>query len=266
MGQTHSGTVLTKYRIDYWRCSNCEFWATEDPYWLKEAYGSAISVLDTGILQRNFAVADDLAALLPAVAPSGPYVDWAGGLGILTRMMRDRGFEFYWQDSYSQNEVARGFEWTDVNVHGVAEAVTAVEVLEHAPDPVAFLTEVLESTGAGHIIFTQELHGPDTSPDWWYFAPESGQHVSFFSTTTLHALADRLDMHLSRFRSLFLLSSTKPHLPVPNQPKSRFGRVRLRLSLLPPSQQPSSTARESLTWPDHELLKSKLLRTEDSGA
>ena len=38
------------------------------------------------------------------------YLDVDGGYGMLTRLMRDYGFHFYWTDPYCQNILARGFE------------------------------------------------------------------------------------------------------------------------------------------------------------
>ena len=48
-----NGKILNKYNINYFRCPNCDFIQTENPYWLEEAYGSAISSLDIGLVGRN---------------------------------------------------------------------------------------------------------------------------------------------------------------------------------------------------------------------
>lgn len=37
-----NNTVLNKYDIDYFKCSTCGFVQTEEPYWLEEAYSSAV--------------------------------------------------------------------------------------------------------------------------------------------------------------------------------------------------------------------------------
>ncbi len=39
-----------------------------------------------------------------------PFLDYAGGYGVFTRLMRDIGFDFYWHDPYTQNLFANGFE------------------------------------------------------------------------------------------------------------------------------------------------------------
>jgi hypothetical protein len=42
-------TVLRKYDVQYFQCGGCGFLQTETPYWLDEAYSSAIVTADTGI-------------------------------------------------------------------------------------------------------------------------------------------------------------------------------------------------------------------------
>jgi len=45
--------LLRKYRVQYYRCEMCGFIQTESPYWLEEAYSSAIAIQDVGIMRRN---------------------------------------------------------------------------------------------------------------------------------------------------------------------------------------------------------------------
>jgi hypothetical protein len=257
---THRGTILGKYAVDYHLCDDCEYWCTDEPFWIEEAYGQAIGATDTGLVQRNITVARALGAMLPRLFPTGPYVDWVGGYGMLVRLMRDAGFEFYWQDRYADNLMAQGFEW-EHNRHGRgATAVTAVEVLEHTPDPLKFLDECMAGTGAKAVIFTQVLHGGGDDPNWWYLSPIMGQHVSFFSAKTLARIADQLGMHVRSCGGLHVLS--RRSIPA--------GRLRLALRV----SQVSSRAWErssrvferrkatSLTWADHLSLTERLTSGE----
>jgi hypothetical protein len=45
--------VLGKYDASYFFDPKCAYIFVHSPFWLNEAYGSAISVLDTGLLARN---------------------------------------------------------------------------------------------------------------------------------------------------------------------------------------------------------------------
>src|SRR4051812_25338220 len=87
-----SRTILNRYSCAYFTCPNCGFIQTEEPYWLDEAYKSAIATADTGLVFRNLYLSKVVCALLFFLFPrDGRYVDVAGGYGMLTRLMRDIG-------------------------------------------------------------------------------------------------------------------------------------------------------------------------------
>ena len=46
--------VLRKYRVQYFRCQHCGFIQTEEPYWLEEAYTTAIAMQDVGIMPVSY--------------------------------------------------------------------------------------------------------------------------------------------------------------------------------------------------------------------
>lgn len=48
--------ILNKYQIDYFECPHCGFIQTEEPYWLNEAYASAITSSDIGLIMRNLSL------------------------------------------------------------------------------------------------------------------------------------------------------------------------------------------------------------------
>ena len=208
---THEALILGKYQASYFKCTTCEYWFISNPHWLPEAYTRAISTLDTGILERNVRISRTLVNLLPQLAPKGNYVDWAGGLGILTRLMRDKGFNYYWQDQYATNELSAGFEW---NNQLSIQLVSAFEVMEHIEDPLGFIRDVMSQTNADIFIFSQELHNGLTDKTWFYFVPETGQHISFYSKKTLEALAVKLELYLMSFDGIFILSKKRIRIPI----------------------------------------------------
>jgi hypothetical protein len=171
---------------------------TEEPYWLDEAYGRAIADADTGLVSRNLDIAARLASLLYfCLDPKAPFLEFAGGYGLLTRLMRDRGFDFYWHDSYCENIFARGFEWDRLNKPLPAAAVTAFEVIEHVWDPAALIRNALEKANTRTIILsTLPYSGEPPRPEnWWYYSLGTGQHISFFRRETLAFLAKKLGLH-----------------------------------------------------------------------
>ena len=204
-----TATVLEKYQAQYEVCKNCGYLRTHEPYWLDEAYTNAISAADTGLVMRNIALACKLSAALywvVGVRGTGRFLDAAGGYGLLTRLMRDFGFDFYWADKYCNNLFAQGFEYSQRQ--GPCQAVTAMEVFEHLTDPTAFIKETLVLSGAKTLLFTTELYeGPPPHPDkWWYYAFSTGQHIGFFQRRTLETLASSQGLHFASANGLHIFS------------------------------------------------------------
>ena len=95
--------LLRKHDVQYFQCGTCGFLQTETPYWLDEAYSSAIVSADTGIMQRNVYLSRMAAAVFWRLfRGSGRYLDAAGGYGLFTRLMRDIGLDYYWSDPHAQ--------------------------------------------------------------------------------------------------------------------------------------------------------------------
>jgi len=190
-----SAKILNKYDVKYYYCNHCGFLQTEEPYWLKEAYSNPISIIDTGIMARNIGGSKITAVILYFLFKKfDKFLDFGGGYGIFTRLMRDIGFDFYWYDPQSTNLLARGFEIKSKNCK--YELVTAFEVFEHFTEPIKEIESMLQFSG--NILFLTELL-PSILPkpgEWWYYALESGQHVSFYSYRTLKFIAQKYNMNL----------------------------------------------------------------------
>lgn len=195
MRDVFTAKLLNRYEVVYHHCSECGLLQTEEPYWLDEAYGDAIAVADTGLVMRNFSLASRLAVLFYfGFDAKAAYLDVAGGYGMLARLMRDYGFDYYWEDNFCQNLMARGFEADKSGRPFVA--LTAFEVLEHVHDPLAFIDETMQRHGTRTLIFSTELYEGAEPPaqDWWYYAFNTGQHISFFQRKTLEKLAESLGL------------------------------------------------------------------------
>lgn len=188
-----SAVMLGHVSVRYYRCQRCGFIQTEDPTWLEEAYSSPIAHLDVGLLNRCIHLANRTEAVVRMLPRGGRYLDWAGGYGVLTRLLRDRGLDFRHNDAYTPNLFAAGWEG---DLEESWDLITMYEALEHLVDP--FVELSLLANAAPILLFsTQLLPTPAPAPDsWWYYALETGQHVSFFSRQALQALADRLQMKL----------------------------------------------------------------------
>lgn len=186
----YRGKILNKYEIQYFYCSSCNFMQTEEPYWLEEAYSEAISISDTGVMARNNSFAETAGILLSLLCDRKQrFLDYGGGYGIFTRLMRDRGFDFYWYDKYAQNLVARGFEGDIKNSR--YSAVTSFENFEHFYNPIEDIETIFNLTDI--VLFSTDLlPEPVPSPsEWWYYCLEHGQHISLYSRKSLEFIGKK---------------------------------------------------------------------------
>jgi len=195
---------LKKYVGAYYQCTACGFLFVNEPTWLDEAYMEAINSCDTGILARNIRLRE-LASILifHFFNRNGTFLDYAGGYGIFTRLMRDIGFDYYWIDKYSQNLFAQGFE---SRTESSVELVTAFEVFEHLNEPLKDIDQMLKYSR--NILFTTELL-PDPLPnpdEWWYYGVDHGQHISFYTQRSIELLAKARHLNYYRFEELHLLT------------------------------------------------------------
>lgn len=201
--------VLTKYQAKYYQCTNCLFIQTEEPFWLEEAYKSAITSLDIGLISRNNHYAPIVRAIMNhSFDVEKPALDYGGGYGMFVRLMRDKGLNFYRLDKYCENLFAKGFDVTDIE-YKEFEIITAFEVFEHLAQPIEGINEMLSLGGT--IVFSTELiPGTTDLNNWHYLVPEVGQHVSLYHYKTLKFLSDRFDLNLcSNGHNLHMLSKKK---------------------------------------------------------
>jgi Methyltransferase domain len=205
--------ILSSYWVSYRKCESCGFICTEEPYWLNEAYSSAINSSDLGLVQRNIQTAYSLVPLLSRLFKSdGRFIDYGGGYGLMVRMMRDRGFDFSLYDQYCENLFAKGFDIKGPSEKPEFELLTAIEVFEHLPNPKSELQAMLKFSE--NIFFTTELLPMDQSfarpGSWSYFGLEHGQHVSFYTKKSLSLLAQSLNLNFcTNGDSLHLFSRVK---------------------------------------------------------
>lgn len=198
--------ILNKYDIKYYQCPYCEYLQTEKPFWLRESYKDTISVLDVGILKRNIQFSKITSFIISNyLASDKEFIDYGGGYGIFTRLMRDNGFSFFRDEPFTKNIFAIGF---DAKKKSSYELLTAMEVFEHLDKPITTINKMVGLSS--NILFSTELLPMTNVKNWWYLLPETGQHVGFYSTRTLYFIAKKYDLFLySNGLNLHLLSKKK---------------------------------------------------------
>lgn len=223
-----SGVLLRRIEVQYFRCTKCGLVRTEEPTWLDQAYSTPIASMDVGLLTRCLMLADVTEAVVRTLSPRSRGLDWAGGYGVLTRLLRDRGLDFHHYDPFTRNVFAGGLEGSPLEKW---DLVTLYEVLEHLTNPIVDLAPL--GAGSPLLLFTTEVL-PEPAPrvgSWWYYALEGGQHVSFYTMASLTMLAERLGMELvSDGRSVHAFSAKGA---LPRLTREVIRNRRLSRSLLP---------------------------------
>lgn len=202
--------VLTKYNADYYKCSKCGFIQLYDTFWLNEAYESAITSTDIGLLSRNYSLSNTTAVITNFFFNSTKsFLDYAGGYGVLVRLMRDKGYDFYRKDPYCENIFAKEFDCEQNN--GDFELITAFEVFEHLEFPLEEIDKMLQLGKS--LLFSTYLVPVtplNSSKDWWYIMPETGQHIAFYTIEALEVIAKKYSYNLySNRRNIHLLTPKK---------------------------------------------------------
>ena len=188
--------ILCKYDVSYYTCNETGFIQTEEPYWLDEAYSNAITKLDVGLVQRNQNMCKIVDRTLQLYFNADSvFLDYAGGYGLFTRMMRDKGFDFYNTDKFCENIFAEYHDLAQLQPNTKFELVTAFEVLEHLINPIEEIRLMFEHSD--NLLFSTEIvpNKINAVDDWWYFIPETGQHISLFTIKALEEIAVDLKKH-----------------------------------------------------------------------
>lgn len=205
-------TILHKYNVSYYQCKKTGFIQTEEPYWLNESYSSVITKLDVGLVNRNIELSYKTAKIIcNFFNEDASFIDFAGGYGLFTRLMRDQGFDFYHTDKYCPNIFAEFFDLKSLSGIPDFELLTAFEVFEHMANPVTEISDLFAFSD--HILFSTELlpvNSGDNLADWWYFSFETGQHISFHTMKSLEYISQKIGCNFySNGSSLHLFTKNK---------------------------------------------------------
>ena len=183
--ETFSRIVLNKYKVKYFRCLDCESLQTEQPYWLDEAYENNIAYIDTGGGRRAIENIATTYAIMKLYTLFN-HLDFGGGDGLLCRLCRDIGINSYVHDKFAFPSYAQGFSIPNFQNPDI---ITAFEVIEHFSDPAREILKLF-SLNSTIVLLSSEIYNSQDS-DWSYLAPETGQHIFFFSKKSIESLASR---------------------------------------------------------------------------
>ena len=253
MNPVFTGLILGKYEVTYYYCEDSGVLKTEKAYWLDEAYRKAIGDTDTGLVQRNISNSKWLEIFLYLLFKGkGKFLDVSGGYGLLARLMRDKGFDFYTTDKYCENLFASNFEpLKDFK----ADALCAFEVLEHLENPKEFLFEIFSKYNCKTLVFSTQTFSNNRIPpnDWWYYSFETGQHIIFYQPRSLELLAKSLGLNYYMISSSLHIATEKKISGIAKTILSNF-RLQTIYSLYLKYKRKGI----SKTWEDHIIIRDKL--------
>jgi hypothetical protein len=188
------GHDVTPYRTlavrgkptDLFTCPSCGLYEFPEPDWLDEAYRDPIAQIDVGLVSRCLIVSRIVETLVRSLhLQNRALLDFGGGYGLLTRLVRDAGLDMRHHDPLAANLFAQEL---DGDPSGDYALCTLIEVFEHLDDPRGVLDRLRH---IDLLLITTELV-PDPLPDDWpYLIPDLGQHVTFYSPRALSELARR---------------------------------------------------------------------------
>lgn len=200
---------VTGLAITYEMCPSCGYafapqfldWSEED--FLTKIYNQDYITLDPAYKEtRPRHYAGYAHNLFPKGCGIARHLDYGGGSGLLSELMKEKGWNSQTFDPFPQTEAR-------LEDLGTFDYITAIEVFEHVPDVNVLmknLCHLLEKPGL--IFFTtlasdnQILCGKKL--DWWYAAPRNG-HVSLFSHKSLTILAQRYGLLYKHLDNIFHL-------------------------------------------------------------
>jgi hypothetical protein len=199
-------TLMGRHVACYQSCQNCGFIFASNPYWLDEAYSTAITCTDIGTVSRTESCSLTTKAVIDCFYHSAKsFLDYGAGYGMFARRMRDLGYNFSAYDTHCRNLFSEEFALDTLDGKHF-DLTTAFEVLEHLEHPMEVMGKIFDHTD--NLLTTTEIV-PNPVPelsDWWYFAPEHGQHISFYTDKTLRIIAAKWQRFLYSSNSLHLFS------------------------------------------------------------
>lgn len=183
-------TVLAHHEVAFFRCSACGSLQTEEPYWLTEAYESALVNSDTGAVYRSLSCQAAIMVVAKIMRLNGAFLDYGGGGGLLCRLLRDVGLKAFTYDKYADPIYARAFSH-DVSDFGIGtlSMISAIEVFEHCAAPFKDLNSLF--VARPEILFATTIPYRNEGANWWYISSHSGQHVFFYSSKALRWLGEQ---------------------------------------------------------------------------
>lgn len=193
--------------VYYALCERCGFCFAPELYrWTLDEFSERIYnddyvLVDPDYLDVRPSInADHLRKLIGSRSSAIRHLDYGGGHGLLSDLLRDSG----WDSSSYDPFVDRTITVKDL---GRFDLITAYEVFEHVPDVRRLVLELADLLcDDGVLLFSTIVSDDNIAPHkrltWWYAAPRNG-HISLHSRNSLGILAQRAGLNFGSFSANF---------------------------------------------------------------
>jgi SAM-dependent methyltransferase len=193
--------------IYYHRCGRCglvftnafDHWTKSD--YLQHIYNEDYGVVDPDYVEVRPAHNASLVFNFIQKEPALKCLDYGGGNGKLTALLRARGV-----DAYSWDPMA---EEAEVPAPGSFDFVSAFEVLEHTPEPLTTVQHVLGLLNRRGVALFSTLTIdalPPRAIDHWYIAPRNG-HITIHTRQSLQTTFAKFGYRVHHFNDNLHLAS-----------------------------------------------------------
>lgn len=157
-------------------------------------------------------------------------LDYGGGAGVATRLMRGLGYDYDCYDPFGTQLLTPGRQ-------GRYNFCSTFEVAEHSPEPLHMFTELtgMLSPDKVMVLVGTQVHDGlidrDKRLSWWYAGPRNG-HVTLYSRKALGLVAQRMGLDFHSFtRSTHVMTRGHTAAEVARFVYTGVARRRLRAAL-----------------------------------
>ncbi len=206
---------LSGIPIYYALCDRCGFcWAQEMYSWPLTTFEELIYnddyiAVDPDYLEdRPKANLDLLRSMFQSMPSTVRHLDYGGGNGLLTKLLRELNWNSVSYDPLVNKNV-------DLKQLGKFDLITAFEVFEHVPDVLNLMSDIcFLLSNDGLVLFSTLLSDGNIYKNqrlsWWYASPRNG-HISLFSRKSLYLITQNNGFNIGSFSNgLHIIFKTIP--------------------------------------------------------
>lgn len=183
--------LQNSFSADLYECKNCFFKFYPGQNWIQNSFSKRLNHLDVGAVDRTLIISEILTEICNSLGIKNDIcLDYGGGYGLLTRIMRDKGFNWKNYDPYTEGIFSENHNCSLENNFAL---ISLIEVCLHFEDPVNDFFQIIKH--ANTLIFTASIPKKPFDSNSSIVTKESGQHIAIYSLDSLKIIANKIGCH-----------------------------------------------------------------------